>query len=146
MNRYTLTRYSDGAQPIHVDNLEDLFELPCLAAMDELHEKKPVRKDLYNLVRMTWWLPQYRDASPAEFIKNFEYSIPSGPGMMRKRRSTKFDTNLRTILTVRFPLPMNCTKDDMQRYRIGCDQCPYSIYGSLLFHNEMYEQLDTQSE
>ena len=27
------------------------------------------------------------------------------------------------------PLPMNCGNDDMQRYCIGQDQCPYSIWG-----------------
>lgn len=58
LNRYTLTEYSNGVQPLHVNELEDLFELPCMAAMDErLQDKKPVRKDLFNLVRMAWWLP-----------------------------------------------------------------------------------------
>jgi hypothetical protein len=33
----------------------------------------------------------------------------------------------------------------MQRYCIGQDQCPYSIWGSLPFSDEMYEQVDEQS-
>ncbi len=33
----------------------------------------------------------------------------------------------------------------MQRYCIGRDQCPYSIYGSLPFPDEMYEQIDDSS-
>jgi len=37
---------------------------------------------------------------------------------------------------------MNCDNDDMQRYCIGQEQCPYSIWGSLPFPDEMYDQLD----
>jgi len=37
---------------------------------------------------------------------------------------------------------MNCDNDDMQRYCIGQEQCPYSIWGSLPFPDKMYDQLD----
>ncbi|WP_277524821.1 primase-associated protein [Natrinema salsiterrestre] len=43
------------------------------------------------------------------------------------------------------PLPMNCDNDDLQRYCIGQDQCPYSIWGSLPFPDEMYEQVEEES-
>jgi hypothetical protein len=44
------------------------------------------------------------------------------------------------------PLTMNCSNDDIQRYCIGCDQCSYSIYGSLPFPDEMYDLLEERSE
>lgn len=43
------------------------------------------------------------------------------------------------------PLPMNCGNDDMQRCCISQDQRPYSIWGSLPFPDEMYEQVDEES-
>lgn len=43
------------------------------------------------------------------------------------------------------PLAMNYDNDDMQRYCIGQDQCPYSIWGSLPFPDETYDQLDKMS-
>ena len=52
--------------------------------MDErLHEKKPVRKDLYNLVRMAWWLPQYQDASTAELVNDMKEVFAGGHGTMK---------------------------------------------------------------
>ncbi|XVH33819.1 primase-associated protein (plasmid) [Haloferacaceae archaeon DSL9] len=145
LNRYTLTDYSDGAQPLHVDELEDLFELPCMAAMDErLQEKKPVRKDLFNLVRMAWWLPQYRDTSIEEFIRDMKDLISRWPWYDEEVTEYQIRYELDNDIGGEIPLPMNCANDDMQRYCIGRDQCPYSIYGSLPFPDEMYEQIDDQ--
>jgi len=49
-NHYRIQESSCGVQPLDVESIEDLFELPCMANMAErLHEKKPVRKDLYKL-------------------------------------------------------------------------------------------------
>jgi len=31
---------------------------------ERLHEKKPVRKDLYSFARMVMWLLQYQDSDP----------------------------------------------------------------------------------
>ncbi|GAA0253412.1 primase-associated protein [Haladaptatus pallidirubidus] len=138
LNRYTLTQYSDGVQPIHVDDLEDLFELPCLAAMDErLQEKKPVRKDLFNLVRMAWWLPQYRNASTGEFIKDMKDLFSRWAWYDEETTEYQIRYELENDIGGEIPLQMNCSNDDMQRYCIGRDQCPYSIYGSLPFPNEM---------
>ena len=146
-NRYTLSEYSDGAQPIHVDDLEDLFELPCMQAMDErLQEKKPVRKDLFNLVRMAWWLPQYRDASMTEFINDVKELFSRWPWYDEATTEYQIRYELTNDIDGEIPLPMNCANDDMQRYCIGRDQCPYSIYGSLPFPEEMYEQIDDRSD
>jgi len=43
------------------------------------------------------------------------------------------------------PLPMNCDNDDMQRYCIGQDECPYTIWGSIPFVDNMYEAVDDTS-
>lgn len=146
LNHYTLTQYSDGARPLHIDDLEDLFELPCLAAMDErLQEKKPVRKDLFNLVRMIWWLPQYRDASTAEIVSDVMDLFARWPWYDEEVTEYQIRYELSNDIGGEIPLPMNCKNDDMQRYCIGCDQCPYSIYGSLPFPKEMYDQLDGQA-
>ncbi|EJN56893.1 hypothetical protein HSB1_47100 [Halogranum salarium B-1] len=146
LNRYTLTEYSDGAQPLHIDELEDLFELPCMATMDErLQEKKPVRKDLFNLVRMAWWLPQYRDASTGEFISDMKDLFARWSWYDEEETEYQIRYELDNDINGEIPLPMNCSNDDMQRYCIGRDQCPYSIYGSLPFPDEMYEQLDDSS-
>ncbi|WP_254533437.1 primase-associated protein [Natrinema gelatinilyticum] len=146
LNRYTLTEYSDGARPLHVDVLEDLLELPCMAAMDErLQEKKPVRKDLFNLVRMVRWLPQYRDASTGEFISNLKDLFSRWPWYDEEVTEYQIRYELDNDIGGEIPLPMNCANDDMQRYCIGRDQCPYSIYGSLPFPDEMYERLNNPS-
>ncbi|WP_458210232.1 primase-associated protein, partial [Haladaptatus sp. NG-SE-30] len=123
----------------------DLFELPCMAAMDErLQEKKPVRKDLFNLVRMAWWLPQYRDASTEEFISDVKDLFSRWPWYDDEVTGYQIRYELDNDIGGEIPLPMNCANDDMQRYCIGRDQCPYSIYGSLPFPDEMYEQIDDQ--
>ena len=147
LNRYTLTDYSDGAQPLHVDDLEDLFELPCMAAMDErLQEKKPVRKDLFNLVRMAWWLPEYQDASQEEFVSDMKDLFSRWPWYDEAETEYQIRYELDNEIEGETPLPMNCSNDDIQRYCIGRGQCPYSIYGSLPFPDEMYEQIDDQGE
>ncbi|AQL44716.1 hypothetical protein BV210_18350 (plasmid) [Halorientalis sp. IM1011] len=146
LNRYTLTAFSDGVRPLHVDDLEDLFELPCLAAMDErLQEQKPVRKDLFNLVRMAWWLPQYQDASTAEFISDMKDLFARWPWYDEAETEYQIRYELDNEIDGENPLPMHCSNDDMQRYCIGRDQCPYSIYGSLPFPDDLYEQLDESS-
>jgi hypothetical protein len=40
-------------------------------------------------------------------------------------------------------LPIGCNNPDMERYCIGYEECPYSIYGSLPFPDEMYDQIDS---
>lgn len=146
-NRYILREHSEGARPLHVDDLEDLFELPCLQAMDErLQEGNPVRKDLFNLVRMAWWLPQYQDASRAEFISDVKDLFSRWPWYDEAITEYQIRYELNNDINGEIPLPMNCPNDDMQRYCIGRDQCPYSIYGSLPFPDELYEQLDEPSD
>lgn len=148
VNTYRIGHSGGGSRPLDIAELEDLFELPCLAAMDErLQEEKPVRKDLFNLVRMVMWLPQYREKSPTEITDELKDLFSRWPWYdpeiteyqiqyeaRRGDRGIGPDENT--------PLPMNCDNNDMQRYCIGQEQCPYSIYGSLPFPDDMYDQLE----
>ncbi|WP_114579253.1 primase-associated protein [Saliphagus sp. LR7] len=148
INTYCIGHSGGGSRPLEITELEDLFELPCLAAMDErLHEEKPVRKDLFNFVRMVMWLPQYREKSIDEItdeikdvFSRWPWFDPEITEYQIKYEARRGDRGIGPKGNI--PLPMNCDNDDMQRYCIGQDQCPYSIYGSLPFPDEMYDQLE----
>ncbi len=148
VNSYRISHSGGGSRPVEITELEDLFELPCLAAMDErLQEEKPVRKDLFNLVRMVMWLPRYREKSVDEvtdelkdLFSRWPWYDPEISEYQIKYEARRDERGIGP--TGNTPLPMNCDNDDMQRYCIGQEQCPYSIYGSLPFPDEMYDQLE----
>lgn len=152
VNTYRIGQSGSGARPIDVTELEDLFELPCMAAMDErLHDEKPVRKDLFNFVRMAMWLSQYREKTVDEITEDIKdlfsrwpWYDPEITDYQVKYEARRGERGIGP--TNRTPLPMNCDDDDMQRYCIGKDQCPYSIYGSLPFPDEMYDELEESDD
>jgi len=142
-NQYRIQDASRGSESLSVDSIEDLFELPCMANMEErLHEKKPVRKDLYNFARMVMWLPQYQDSSLDEIVADLKDVFSRWPWYDEQVTDYQIRYEFSNTIDGDTPLPMNCDNDDMQRYCIGQDQCPYSIWGSLPFPDEMYNQLD----
>ncbi|MFC4989611.1 primase-associated protein [Saliphagus infecundisoli] len=151
-NTYQIGHSGGGARPIEITELEDFFELPCMAAMDDkLHEDPPVRKDLFNFVRMTMWLPQYRDKPIDEITEQIQDLFSRWP--WHDSEITDYQVKYEHRRGERgigpkgnTPLPMGCDNDDMQRHCIGKDQCPYSIYGSLPFPDEMYDQLDESED
>ncbi len=146
VNTYRIGRDGHGAEQIEVTEIEDLFELPCMGNMEErLHEKKPVRKDLYNFARMVMWLPQYRNSSLDEIVADLKDVFSRWPWYDEQETEYQIRYEFSNTIDGDTPLPMNCDNDDLQRYCIGQDQCPYSIWGSLPFPDEMYEQADTQS-
>jgi hypothetical protein len=117
-----------------------------MANMEErLHEKKPVRKDLYNFARMVMWLPQYQDSSLDEIVAGLKDVFSRWPWYDEQETEYQVRYEFSNTIDGDTPLPMNCDNDDLQRYCIGQDQCPYSIWGSLPFPDEMYEQVDEQS-
>ncbi len=69
-----MRRYVPGA-----DDHEGPSEYNPEVDHERLQGKKPVRKDLFNLVRMAWWLPQYRDASTEEFISDVKDLLSRWP-------------------------------------------------------------------
>lgn len=147
VNTYRIGHSGSGARPIDVTELEDLFELPCMAAMDDrLQDENPVRKDLFNFVRMAMWLPQYREQSVEEITEDIHNLFSRWPwydpeitDYQVRYEARRGERGIGPKNTT--PLPMGCDNDDMQRYCIGKEQCPYSIYGSLPFPDEMYDEL-----
>jgi hypothetical protein len=137
---------------------EVLGKLPCFANMyDQLEQTGPTRKELYSFVRLTFWLEPFfeeadndgekgtilidkaREALHETFqnwdwydsdITDEEIDMEYEMGERRKGRY----------------LPMGCDNPTMQPYCIGKENCPYSIYSSLPFVEEMYEKRDEQSE
>jgi len=142
-NHYRIQESSRGVQPLEVESIKDLFELPCMANMAErLHEKKPVRKDLYNFARMVMWLPQYQDSDLETIVADLKNVFSRWPWYDEQVTDYQLRYEFSNTIGGDTPLPMNCDNDDLQRYCIGQDQCPYSIWGSLPFPDEMYDQLD----
>jgi hypothetical protein len=146
VNTYRIERATSGAEQIEVLKIDDIFELPCMANLEErLHEKKPVRKDLYNFARMVMWLPQYRDRSLDAIVGDLKDVFSRWPWYDEGKTEYQVRYEFSNTIGGDTPLPMNCGNDDLQRYCIGQDQCPYSIWGSLPFPDEMYEQVDEKS-
>ncbi|MCU4927115.1 primase-associated protein [Halobacteria archaeon AArc-dxtr1] len=142
-NHYRVQESSRGVQPLTVESIEDLFELPCMANMAErLHEKKPVRKDLYNFARMVMWLPQYQDSDLETIVTDLKDVFSRWPWYDEQVTDYQIRYEFSNTIDGDTPLPMNCDNDDLQRYCIGQDECPYSIWGSLPFPDKMYDRLD----
>ncbi len=140
-NRYKFDRSPTGSD-LEVNEIEDLFELPCLANMDErLQNKGPVRKDLYSFVRLVTWLPQYRDAPTEVIVEDLKEVFQRWPWYDEQETEYQIRYELSNTIEGEPPLPMNCDNDDMQRYCIGQEECPFSIYGSVPFSTELYDHL-----
>lgn len=144
-NYWKVSGYSGNGKKINVSEIEDLFELPCMKAMrDRLNREKPVRKDLYNFARMVMWLPEYHDAHLDNIVEGLKDVFSKWP----------WYDEAETDYQVRYEfdhgrksdggeyLPMSCKNDDMQRYCIGMDECDYSIYGSVPWPDQLYDELD----
>lgn len=147
VNSYRIGHSSRGSQRIDIETIEDLFELPCLAAMESrLHEEKPVRKDLYSFARLVMWLPQYHDSSLDTVLEDLKDIFSRWPWYDEDKTEYQIRYEFSNTIGGKTPLPMNCDNDDMQRYCIGQDQCPYSIWGGLPFPEEMYNLTTNTSE
>lgn len=134
------------SEPLEIESIEDLFQLPCMANMEErLHREGPVRKDLFNFVRTVMWLPQYQDSTRDRIVEDIKTIFSRWPWYNEEITEYQVRYEYKQTIDGEAPLPMNCSNDDMQRYCIGQDVCPYSIYGSLPFSEKMYEQLDRNS-
>jgi hypothetical protein len=132
-----------GGNELVVEDIEDLFELPCMGKMDErLSERGPVRKDLFNFVRMVLWLPEYESASVDEVVRELQGVFDRWPWHAPAETEYQIRYEFGNTIGGETPLPMNCDNDDMQRYCIGQDECPYSIWGSVPFAESMYEAVD----
>lgn len=149
-NLYRVGHSSVGARQIGFDDKEDLFELPCLQNIDErMHEESPTRKDLYNMVRMLRWLPGYRPSQMNRdmFVEEMKEILQRYPWYDEETSDYQIRYELdRTNKDGDPYLPLGCSNTDMERYCIGREECPYSIYGSLPFPDEMYDQIDNDQK
>lgn len=151
---YTIGTDNRGAEEIEVNSLDDIFQLPCFQNMEDalkLENGGPVRKDLYNFVRMVYWLKGYHEMPEGQredavvedmhelFEKKWDWYDPAKTEYQSRYELRQGEINGNT------PLPMHCDNDDMQRHCIGKNLCPYSIYGSLPFPEEMYEMLEDEN-
>ena len=103
---------------------------------------EPVRKDLYNFARMVMWLPQYQDSDLDTIVEDLKDVFSRWSWYDEQVTDYQLRYEFSNTIGGNTPLPMNCGNDDMQRYCIGEDQCPHSIWGSPPFPDEMYAQLE----
>jgi hypothetical protein len=146
VNQYELSTRSGSAKPLPVDDLEDLFELPCFAQLDErLQEEGPSRKELYSLVRLVLWLPRHQPNPDidrvVEELKDLFSRWPWYDPEETEYQIRHEYLNGTTAAGEDY-LPLSCGNDTMQHYCIGRDVCDYSIYQSIDFPDEMYDRLD----
>lgn len=146
VNRYRIGYASRSSQRLDIETIDDVFQLPCLAAMESrLHEEKPVRKDLYSFVRLVMWLPHYHNRSLDAILADLKDIFSRWPWYDEEITEYQIRYEFSNTIDGDPPLPMNCDNDDLQRYCIGQDQCPYSIWGSLPFPEQMYGLVSNKS-
>jgi len=148
---YSIGRGSGNYKQITVDELDDIFELPCFQNMIDalkLDNGGPVRKDLFNFVRMVYWLEGYHelDGSQREdAVVDDIHDLFESKWDWYDEETTDYQARYELRhgeIDGEAPLPMNCDNHDMQRHCIGKSFCPYNIYQSLPFPESMYDQLD----
>jgi len=148
---YSVGRGSGNYKQITVDELDDIFELPCFQNMIDalkLDNRGPVRKDLFNFVRMVFWLEGYHDLPENEredAVVDDIHELFESKWDWYDKETTDYQARYELRhgeINGEPPLPMHCDNHDMQRHCIGKSFCPYNIYQSLPFPEGMYDQLD----
>jgi hypothetical protein len=145
--KYSVGYQGRSGSDIDVEDPTDLFQLPCMANMEErLHEKKPDREDLFNLVRMIFWLPEFQDGDYDEVVEATHELFSRWPWYEYQKTETQTYHELTNEPDGENDewLPRNCGHDSLEKYCIGQDLCPYSIYGSVPFRQEMYDMMDEE--
>lgn len=142
-----------SSKKLTVTKPEDLLELPCWQNIDERLQEEVDREEMLNLVPTVLFLNQhyneesntFRWSKAREFIKEF---IQRYPWYDEATSDENIDALFEygTDETGNRYLPRNCDNASMQRWCIGKDKCPYSIYGSLNFSEEALEHHLKDSE
>jgi len=154
-SEYSVGRGSGNYKQIAVDDLDDIFELPCFQNMIEalkLDNGGPVRKDLYNFVRMVFWLEGYHDLPEAQredAVVEDIHELFESKWDWYDRETTDYQARYELRhgeINGNAPLPMHCDNHDMQRHCIGKSFCPYDIYQSLPFPEAMFDQLEDTND
>lgn len=140
VNEFQLAKPYGNARDVTVEEPEDILELPCMANMDEyLQQQKPTRWILYSLARLLMSLEN--DFSVDELV-DFWSRWPWFD-KQETRYQLEYEKN-RTMPDGRVPMPIGCDNDNrhFSEFCIGKENCPYRIYGSLDFTDEVMNQLD----
>ncbi len=148
---YTVKSAGGRGDSLTIEHPEDFLKLPCYQNLDQrLQEKGPTRKELWDLVRKTAWLPEYRsNGSPdvERILADIKDLFSRWPWYDSTITEQQVRYELRSNAADRRldgtePLPMGCDNPDMQQYCIGKAECSYSIYGSIPFAEALYDTLD----
>ncbi|MDR5657620.1 primase-associated protein [Halodesulfurarchaeum sp. HSR-GB] len=150
-NEYIIGQVGRDTRRLAVNELEDLFELPCFNNLDErLKNKGPTRWELYSLVRTISWLPEYYDNDFGDTLEDIKdlFSRWSWYDPAETEYQVQYEltgsNNLGLMDADAEVLPLNCNNENWEaNYCIGADECPYyTMYSALPFHQDLYDQLD----
>jgi hypothetical protein len=119
---------------IDVTEPEDIFELPCMASIDEyLRQEGPTRYLLFTMVRLLMSLEN--DFTNQDIIEMFQrwpwYDKATTEYQVKYERREGKDIK-----------PINCGNDN-QRFTahcIGVENCDYNIYSSLPIKDEIFDE------
>ena len=150
-NEYVLGTVGSKAKSLPVDEINDLFELPCFNNLDErLKKKGPTRWELYSFVRTVSWLPEYYEADFPQVLEDLQDTFERWP--WHDRQETEYQVRYELTGSNNLGLgggesevlPLNCNNERWQsNYCIGTDECPYhTMYSALPFHESLYSRLD----
>ena len=154
-SEYSVGSGSGNYREVTLDTLEDIFELPCFQNMVDdlkLENSGPVRKQLYNFVRMVYWLQGYHELPEQqredEVVEDI-HELFENKWDWYDRETTDYQARYELRngeINGNVPVPMGCDNKDMEHHCIGRRACPYSIYQSLPFPQDLYDYLDELSE
>ena len=154
-SEYSVGKGGGNHREVTVDTLEDIFELPCFQNMVEdlkLENSGPVRKQLFNFVRMVYWLQGYHDLPEQQredAVVEDIHELFEKKWDWYDRETTDYQARYELRngeINGNIPVPMGCHNKDMEAHCIGRRACPYSIYQSLPFPDELYDHLDEINE
>jgi len=154
-SEYTVGKSSGNYREVTLDTLEDIFELPCFQNMVDdlkLENSGPVRKQLFNFVRMVYWLQGYHDLPEQQredAVVEDIHELFENKWDWYDRETTDYQARYELRngeINGNVPVPMGCDNKDMEHHCIGRRACPYSIYQSLPFPQDLYDYLDELSE
>lgn len=145
---------------LHIDHPREIFEqLPCFQNMaQDLRRNGPSRKPLFSFVRLVMWLTTYYDESNSD-NKEGTIKIDEVEEDIHETFDELFGWYDREITSREIwdeyqlgeqehrdtYLALSCNNETMQEHCVGFDNCPYSIYQSLNFTEEMFEKIDNDT-
>lgn len=133
-NQFVLSYQTRNFKQIDVQSPNDLFELPCVANLEEyFFEHPPDRQPLYFLVRIMASLDnRFTREDIAKVFTRFPWYDPA---------TTWYQVGYELDQEA---VPIGCNNDNTEwsHFCIGRSNCDYSIYGSLPIRDDVLERLE----